>query len=83
MLQVCKQFNYCTICYCLAVRENVSTSSTNAFSILMASRRERHFPSKLGGDAARSDQRLRNDLFGTLAAMNIGWSPDLVTTVGE
>ena len=40
---------------------------------------ERHLPSKLGGDAPHSDQRLRNDL----AAMNIGWSPDLVTTVSE
>ena len=83
MLQVCKQFNCCTISYCLAVRENVNTSSTNAFSVLMASQRERHLPSKLGGDAPRSDQRLRNDLFGMLAAMNVGWSPHLVTTVGE
>lgn len=49
----------------------------------MASQRERHLPSKLGGDAPRSDQRLRNDLLGMLAAMNVGWSPDLVTTVGE
>ena len=83
MLQVCKQFNCCTISYCLAVREDVNTSSTNAFSVLMASQRERHLPSKLGGDAPRSDQRLRNDLFGMLAAMNVGWSPHLVTTVGE
>ena len=28
-------------------------------------------------------KRLRNDLLGMLAAMNVGWSPDLVTTVGE
>ena len=82
-MQVCKQFNCCTISYCLAVREDVNTSSTNAFSVLMASQRERHLPSKLGGDAPRSDQRLRNDLLGMLAAMNVGWSPDLVTTVGE
>ena len=39
-----------------------------------------HLPSKLGGGAPHSDQRLHNDL-GVLAAMNIGWSPDLVTTI--
>ena len=87
MLQVCKQFNCCAISYCLAVGEDVNTSSTNAFSILMASQHERHLPSKVGGDAPRSDQRLCNDLLDTYLLLqiciNVGWSPALVTTVGE
>ena len=55
------------ISYCLAVGEDVNTSSTNAFSILMASQHERHLPSKVGGDAPHSDQRLCNDLLDTYA----------------
>ena len=43
----------------------------------------RRLPQKLEGNKLRGDQRLRNDLIDVLAAMNIGWSPDLVESVGE
>ena len=58
-------------------------SATSVSHQQMLLQHERHLPSKLGGDAPRSDQRLCNDLLGMLIAINVGWSPALVTIVGE
>lgn len=57
--------------------------SRDAFAVLMASQCERRLPSKAEGDKLRGDQRVRNTLIELLAAMSIGWSPDMVGTVGE
>ena len=60
-----------------------ASTSRNAFMVLMASRLEKHLPSKHAGENIRGDQKLYNDLLELLAAMNIGWTGDMVSTVGE
>ena len=49
----------------------------------MASQREKRLPAKIEGDKLHGDQRLRYALIEVLAAMNIGWTSDIVSTVGE
>lgn len=55
----------------------------NAFAVLMQSQRERRLPAKVKGDKLRGDQRMFNDVVDLLGAMNIGWTPDVVGSVGE
>ena len=40
-------------------------------------------PLNANGDKLRGDQRMYNDFTDLLGAMNIGWTPDLVGSVGE
>lgn len=49
----------------------------------MQSQRERRLPAKVKGDKLRGDQRMFNDVVDLLGAMNIGWTPDVVGSVGE
>ena len=49
----------------------------------MQSRREQRLPAKVKGDKARGDQRMFNDVVDLLGEMNIGWTPDIVGSVGE
>ena len=72
-----------TVCYRYVSSLIAVLLATSVSHQQMLLQYERHLPSKLGGDTPRSDQRLRNDLLGMLVAINVGWSPALVTTVGE
>ena len=81
---MCAQFSCSIISYCLAAKEEVAAESTrNAFTVLMASRLEKHLPSKVMGENIRGNQRVYNDILDVLAAMNIGWTRDIVSTIGE
>ncbi len=55
----------------------------NALAVLMVSQREMKLPAKIEGERLRGDQRLRNSLIEVLAAMNVGWTRDIVGTAGE
>ena len=69
--------------YYLANKETVAEPSKNAFAVLMQSQRERKLPRKAEGEKLRANQRLFNDVIDWLVTMNIGWTPDLVCSVGE
>ena len=55
----------------------------NAFTVLMESRNERRLPAKCNSDKLQGDQKMFNDFIDLLGAMNIGWTPDIVSSVGE
>ena len=57
--------------------------ANNAFAVLMQSQREQSLPAKVKGDKLRADQRVFNDVIDLLWAMNIGWTPDILGSVGE
>ena len=58
-------------------------SASNAFTVLMSSQKRILLLSKAIGESLRVDQRLCNDVIDLLSSMNIGWSPDIVDTVGQ
>ena len=60
-----------------------SSSSPNAFEILMRSQRRILLPQKVSSDTMRADQKMYNDVIDLLASWNVGWSPDSVETVGK
>ena len=77
---MCNQFNCPKVTYNFFSNE---TPAKNAFAVLMQSQSERKLPAKIKGDKLRGDKRMLNDVFDLLGAMNIGWTPDLVSSVGE
>ena len=81
-MQICKQFNCPKLTYHLNSKMQ-EQPARNAFEVLMQSRNERRLPGKINGDKLRGDQRMYNDFIDLLGAMNIGWTPDLVGSVGE
>ena len=58
-------------------------AARNAFTVLMESRNERRLPAKCNSDKLQGDQKMFNDFIDLLGAMNIGWTPDIVSSVGE
>ena len=81
-IQICKQFNCPKLTYNLNSKMQ-EQPARNAFEVLMQSRNERRLPGKINGDKLQGDQRMYNDFIDLLGAMNIGWTPDLVSSVGE
>ena len=79
---ICKQFNCPKLTYYLSTKTQ-ELIARNAFTVLMESRNERRLPSKYDSDKLQGDQRMFNDFIDLLGAMNIGWTPDLVGSVGE
>ena len=82
-VQVCKQFSCPKVTYYFCSKEVQVAPAKNAFAVLMQSQRERRLPAKVSSDKLRGDQRMFNDVVDMLGAMNIGWTPDLVGSVGE
>ena len=58
-------------------------AALSAFTVLMNSQKRIPFPRKALGESLRGDQRLHNDVVDLLSFMNIGWSPDIVDTIGQ
>jgi len=58
--------------YYLAVKEETAPVSHNAFAVLMASRSEKHLPSKYTGENIRADRRVYNDIGKVRAVVQCG-----------
>ena len=80
-----EQFNCRSIVFHLTGSESDGAvpSTSSAFTVLMNSQKRILLPRKAIGESLRADQRLRNDVIDLLSSMNIGWSPDVVDTVGQ
>ena len=55
----------------------------NAFEVLMSSSKERRLPEEAVGDSLRGDQKMRNMIIDVLCKINIGWSPQSVSSIGD
>ena len=63
--------------------DGAGPSTSNTFTVLMSSQKRILLPRKAIGESLRADQRLRNDVIDLLSSMNVGWSLDVVDTVGQ
>jgi len=72
------------IVFYLVDQEGPETSSSrNAFEILMNSQKRILLPQKHVGDNLRADQRMKNDFIDLLSSWSVGWTPDNVQTLGQ
>ena len=82
-LAVCLEFASKYVLYNPVTTTSPQGPSNNAFTVLMSNTREKRLPSKTQKETLNGPEQLNNDLIDYSGELNIGWSVQLVDSVGK